>query len=178
MQSEEKEMYQVTNNNIYITRGETAVYDATIMTKKGAPLIIAPLENEEYFIEFIVRPTAQDRTKTIFRVELDLVDLHKFDRVTLIRHLDDWEDAVDPESEFKNYLHYHYDEETETYSYRRWDGLKWVEYSFRIMFGFPYKTIDELKPGKYVYEINLFSRGGAIAFKKKFIRYTRFCRRR
>lgn len=153
---------------MFITRGETAVYDAVFVTRRGAPLVIAKPKDgdtEKYFIEFVVRKNTESRDSYLIRNFLSLtgidrdLDIPLFDSIELIEYTGNgvWDEA--PEEEYENYLHYYVDLDTDKTSYKRWDDSKekWVDYRFRISMPFDYEDINSVKPDTYVYEINLLA---------------------
>lgn len=170
-------MFRIINNNIFITRGETAVYDAVFVTRKGSPLVLTKPKNEDekYYIEFVVRTNTENRINYLIRNFLEVsgvsdeLDIHLFDSIDLIQYKyedenDDWDmtpDDLKPMGDAKykyiNYLHFRVDLKNDQVSYRRWDEDKeeWVDYRFRIMMPFEYGDINSIKPDTYVYEINL-----------------------
>lgn len=155
--------FRITNNNVFITRGETAVYDAIFVTRRGTPLVMTKpkYDTEKYFVEFVVRKNTENRDSHLIRNFLSLtgndsdLDIHLFDSIELIEYTGNgvWDEP--PETEYENYLHYYVDLDTDKTSYKRWNGSEWVDYRFRISIPFEYADINSLKPDTYVYEINL-----------------------
>lgn len=164
-------MFRIINNNIFITRGETAVYDAVFVTRKGSPLVLTKPkdEDEKYYIEFVVRTNTENRVNYLIRNFLEVsgvsdeLDIHLFDDIELIqyRYADEWETPplVNEDVDYSNYLHFKVDPETDKVTYKRWDddNEEWVDYRFRIMMPFEYGDINSIKPDTYVYEINLLA---------------------
>lgn len=159
-------MFKITNNNIFITRGETAVYDVVFVTRRGSPLILTKPKyiNEKYYIEFVVRKNTENRTDYLIREFLELSDdIHLFDDIKIIPYdvNDDWNEppVKNEEEDYENYLHFKKDPVTEKIQYKRWDAEKeeWVDYRFRFMMPFEYADINSIKPDTYVYEINLLA---------------------
>ena len=157
-------MFRIVNDNIFISRGETAFYNKKVIMRDGTPMIITTtLQNPT--IEFVVRPTAYSRGEDyIFRVWLRLtgtnpeLDIKQFDSVEVIDYLEtSWDNDVPPTEGNENKLHRLITNNVATFRYYDYDLLEWVEYSFNIRFQFPYYSISQLEPNEYVYEISLLA---------------------
>lgn len=74
-------MFRITNNNISITRGETATYDAVFKHSDGAPLILDKnlvSDDKDVYGLFSVKLSMYDED-AVFRVPMKLNDLATFD---------------------------------------------------------------------------------------------------
>ena len=105
-------MFRIVNDNIFISRGETAFYNKNVITRNGTPLIITTALNNPT-IEFVVRPTAYSRgDDSIFRIWLRLtsdtpdlnikqfetdLNIKQFDTVEVIDYSEtSWNNDVPP----------------------------------------------------------------------------------
>ena len=141
---------RIVNNKIYIARGETPTYSASIIDKDtGAPLIIDKGLYEKtdgvkkvntLILEFVVRDSAYSRDDD-FRIKYNLLleqnpYFHLFDGTDILSYNDisggyneEWLDDVKPLVGFENYLYRRTDDEEDNY-YAYYEDGKWVEYSF------------------------------------------------
>ena len=157
-------MFRIVNDNIFISRGETAFYNKNVITRNGTPLIITTTLNNPT-IEFVVRPTAYSRgDDSIFRTWLRLtgitpdLDIKQFETVEVIDYLEtSWDNDVPPAEGNENKLHRLITNNVATFRYFDDVSNKWVEYSFNIRFQFPYYSTAQLEPNEYVYEITLLA---------------------
>lgn len=177
---------RIVNNKIWIVRGETPTYSASIIDKDtGAPLIIdkgivqpnPDKPKNVMIIEFVVRDSVYNRDDNL-RMKRDLiltedVSYHVFDD-SIIRPynaLGDiprydadsdkfiWDDSIKPNAGDENRLHRYTTSDKENY-YIYYDGSKWVDYEFTFNVTFDYDSTSVMESKTYVYEITLF--GGAL----------------
>lgn len=176
---------RIVNNKIYIARGETPTYSASVIDKEtGAPLIIdkgiiSPEGSPKrtMIIEFVVRDSVYDRSEKI-RLKYNLIlkedeTFHVFDDQVIrsynkLGHLPGydaetekfiWDDSVKPETGDENRLHRYTADNKENF-YLYYDGSKWVDYEFSFDVTFAYVDTSIMEPKSYVYEITLF--GGSL----------------
>lgn len=172
-----KEVIQVkiVNNKIYIARGETPTYSASIIDKDtGAPLIIDKglYENgvSTLILEFVVRDSAYSRDND-FRLKYDLLieqheNFHLFDGTEILSYNDisggyndEWLDDTHPLENLENYLYRRTDSNDENFYAYYTDG-HWKEYSFDFDVTFRYQETSIMEPKTYKYEISLL--GGTL----------------
>lgn len=173
---------RIVNNKIFIVRGETPTYSASIIDKEtGAPLIIdkAVVQPDKtkakrtMIIEFVVRDGVYNRDDNL-RMKYNLiltedVSYHVFDD-SIIRPynaLGDiprydadsekfiWNDSIRPNAGDENRLHRYTASDKENY-YIYYDGSKWVDYEFSFDVTFAYRDTSVMEAKTYVYEITLF----------------------
>lgn len=176
---------RIVNNKIYIARGETPTYSASVIDKDtGAPLIIDKgiVNNnggtkKTMIIEFVVRDGVYERSEKI-RLKYNLIlkedeSFHVFDdqvirsynKLGRIPQYDAesekfiWDNSVKPEAGDENRLHRYVDDHKDNF-YLYYDGSKWVDYEFSFDVTFAYSDTSVMEPKTYVYEITLF--GGAL----------------
>lgn len=185
---------KIVNNKIYIARGETPTYSASIIDRDtGAPLVIDKgLYTEKngrkvntMVLEFVVRDSAYARGDN-FRMKYTLLieqdpSFHLFDGTKIIPYsevsanLDEWQDSVKPKEGFENYLYHRMDKhEDNFYAYYK-DG-HWTEYSFDFDVTFNYLETSVLEPKTYKYEISLLGLSDEtnIVYKKLILDLTDF----
>ena len=133
---------RIVNNKIFIARGETPTYSASIIDKDtGAPLIIdRGLYSDDVktlILEFVVRDSAYSRNDD-FRLKYNLLieqnpGFHVFDGTDIIPYTStpttQWDDNVKPSAGYENYLHRRFDADENNY-YAYYSNGHWVEYSF------------------------------------------------
>lgn len=107
-------MFKITNNNINITRGETATYDAVFKHSDGTPLILDKnliSDDKSIYGLFSVKLSLYDED-AVFRVPMNLDDLATFDTSADIIDIGDetFDNTYVPDSE----VHF---EDTENYKY-------------------------------------------------------------
>jgi hypothetical protein len=167
---------RIVNNKIYIIKGETPTYSASVIDKdSGAPLIIdkGMVTNPEdkttntMIIRFIVRDSAYSR-ESDFRLKYDIklggdvVPLIVFDddiirdykgvpRFEQDGHI--WDDTWTPAAGDENRLHRYMD--NDEYFYCRYDGTKWLDYDFSFNVTFMHDHTAAMEAKTYKYEIVL-----------------------
>lgn len=166
---------RIVNNKIYIARGETPTYSASIIDKDtGAPLIIDKGLYEggvsTLILEFVVRDSAYSRDDD-FRIKYNLLleqnpYFHLFDGTDILSYNDisggyneEWLDTVTPTEGFENYLYRRTDAEEDNY-YAYYEDGKWVEYSFDFDVTFRHAETSIMEPKTYKYQVTLL--GGAL----------------
>lgn len=172
---------RIVNNKIYITRGETPTYSASIINRDtGAPLIIDKglyAEKEDgtkvntVILEFVVRDSAYSRDED-FRIKRSLLveqnpEFHVFDSAEILEYADIsggqndfWDDnKVQPEPGYENYLYHRIDSDDNNFYAYYVDG-HWKEYSFDFDVTFRYAETSVMEPKTYKYEITLL--GGSL----------------
>lgn len=162
--NKEGNQMRISNNRIYIVRGETPTYDAEVIDKdSGAPYIIVS-EIQNPWIEFIVRPSIYGREDDYaFRVFLDYTKYKKFPTTEVVEYPNDvWSNEYVPSDDDKDKLFYKKVTGGKEYRYYNPDATgsagdsKWMPYSFRITFQFPYYATSEMESKPYRYEISLY----------------------
>lgn len=170
---------KIVNNKIYIARGETPTYSASIIDKdSGAPLVIDKGLYEEkngvkintLILEFIVRDSVYSRNGD-FRIKYDLLleespYFHLFDGTDILPYNDlaggygdRWDNNKKPEAGLENYLYRRIDSEDNNY-YAYYSNGEWVEYSFDFDVTFRHKETSVMEPKTYKYQITLL--GGTL----------------
>lgn len=170
---------RIVNNKIYIARGETPTYSASVIDKDtGAPFIVdksIAMNKDGSFrrvlIEFVVRDSAYDRADNKrIRKHLVLgrdVSYHLFDDIKIVSYNElgyepefvdgqyIWDNDIKPKSGDENRLHRYENSDDTVYLY--YDGEKWVEYSFDFNVTLSYNETSVMEPKTYQYEITLFT---------------------
>lgn len=171
---------RIVNNKIYITRGETPTYSASIINRDtGAPLIIDKglyAEKEDgtkvntVIIEFVVRDSAYSRNDD-FKLKYNLLieqnpEFHLFDGLDVLSYNDisggyneEWLDSIVPLENFENYLYRRTDADDNNH-YAYYVNGHWKEYSFDFDVTFRYSETSVMEPKTYKYEISLL--GGSL----------------
>lgn len=168
---------RIVNNKIWIVRGETPTYSATIIDKEtGAPLIIDKgiANNEDgtkntMIIEFVVRDSVYNRDDNL-RMKYNLiltedVSYHVFDSQEIGDYnalgfdTEEWIVDSDMSGVKQNILYRRVDSNKDKF-YAYYDGSKWIDYEFRFDVTFAYRDTSIMESKTYVYEITLF--GGAL----------------
>lgn len=171
---------RIVNNKIYIVKGETPTYSASVIDKDtGAPLIIDKgLYSEKpdgtkanvLILEFVVRDSAYSR-KEDFKLKYNLLieqdpGFHLFDGSDVLSYNnlsggynEEWDNSVTPTVGFENYLYRRTDSMNDNY-YAYYNEGQWVEYSFDFDVTFRYDETSVMEPKTYKYEIALL--GGAL----------------
>lgn len=170
---------RIINNKIFIARGETPTYSASIIDKDtGAPLIIhkglyTEKENGEkvntMILEFVVRDSVYSRNDD-FRLKYNLLieqnpNFHLFDSSkiedysTVSADQEEWHDEYGPAEGFENSLYRRTDSYDNNY-YAYYEQGKWKEYSFDFDVTFRYAETSVMEPKTYKYEITLL--GGTL----------------
>lgn len=170
---------RIVNNKIYIKRGETPTYTASVIDKDtGAPLIIDQGVFAEkpdgttvstLILEFVVRKSAYSRDDDVaLKYNLILgrdISYHVFDGEEIKSYNDlggdveEWHDDVPPKVGEENYLHRRIDGLNEKH-YAYYSNGTWVPYEFTFNVTFSYDDTSVLEPKIYQYEITLL--GGAL----------------
>lgn len=171
---------QITNDNIYIVRGETPTHNRSVIDKDtGVPYIIPDGINNPY-IEFTVRPSLYDKKDNyVFKAYLDCSNVKRFSQREPLDYNEpntdvfEWTDDVVGETDRlyrKFYMgdisYRYYDPEKE---YVEKDGSKshWHPYSFSIHFSFPYAD-GQVRKG----EEDILKFGGTSAMEAKKYKYS------
>lgn len=173
---------RIVNNKIYIARGETPTYSASIIDKDtGAPLIIDKgLYADDkgvstLILEFVVRDSVYSRDDD-FRIKYNLLIeqspyFHLFDGTDILSYNsisggynEEWLDSVTPEPGYENYLYRRTDLEEDNY-YAYYDNGKWVEYSFDFDVTFRHAETSVMEPKTYKYQVTLL--GGTLKDEPK-----------
>lgn len=176
-------MYKIVNNNISITRGETATYNVKLIDKTtGAPFILPQLKRA--IVSFGVRRS--DYIKDGFAIkkhlwlcgldedisdkteELDCTGQVKLDTTTIYTYDPNdtpWSSSYD----FKNTelgetqpsdkkALFRYKLTDGTYEYKYWNPTTktWSKYSFEIIFPFLYQDTATLSPKSYKYSMTIY----------------------
>ena len=172
---------RIVNNKIYIVRGETPTYTASIIDKDtGAPLIIDKgvfaekpdgTQVSTLILEFVVRKSAYSRDEDIaLKYNLLLgrdVSYHAFDDDIIkeykgVPEFKDghfiWNDDWTPEAGDENRLHRYTDNNEHYYLY--YEKGSWHDYEFTFNVTFSYDDTSVLEPKTYQYEITLL--GGVL----------------
>jgi hypothetical protein len=170
-------MMRIANNNIYITRGETATYTAKVIDKAtGAPFIL-PKElgdgqmTSRFLIKFSVRKSeyVKDGTEltkylwlsgfsgessgTQYNIGKDLVLL---DSTEVIDYpASDWGEHGEA-FVVKNNVLYKRTTSLGTYEYAYYDGAKWNTYEFKISFPFLYGDTSDMASKSYKYAMTVY----------------------
>lgn len=151
---------RIINNRIYIVRGETPTYDATIINEKnGSPYIITEKVINPT-IEFVVRPSVYSRDDDfVFRAFIKLTNVHKFSSDEIVEYHGDgvWDNDITPLGGNENKLHRRAIQTNKgtKYEYAYYDGGLWRGYELRLTFMFPYYITSVMEPKTYQYEITL-----------------------
>lgn len=173
---------RIVNNKIYIIKGETPTYTASVIDKDtGAPLIIDKglvddTNVKSLVIEFIVRKSAYSREND-YALKYNLllgrdVTYHVFDDSKIASYNDlGYEPSVDEETNAiiwnnnavpkdgdENRLHRYTDNGDNFYCY--YDNGAWKDYEFTFNVTFAYRDTSVLEPKVYQYEIALL--GGTL----------------
>lgn len=176
---------RIVNNKIYIARGETPTYSASIIDKDtGAPLIIdkglysktdGDKKVNTLILEFVVRDSAYSRDDD-FRIKYNLLleqnpYFHIFDGTDILSYNDisggyneEWLDNVKPLEGFENYLYRRTDAEEDNY-YAYYENDKWVEYSFDFDVTFRHAETSVMEPKTYKYQVTIL--GGQLKTNPK-----------
>ena len=171
---------RIVNNKIYIARGETPTYSASIIDKDtGAPLVIDKgLYTEKpdgskvntLILEFVVRDSAYSRNDD-FRLKYNLLidqhpEFHLFDGTDILSYNkisggynEEWLDDVTPAVGYENYLYRRTDNNDDNF-YAYYASGHWVEYSFDFDVTFRHQETSIMEPKTYKYEITLL--GGSL----------------
>jgi hypothetical protein len=172
---------RIVNNKIFIARGETPTYSASIIDRlTGAPLVIDKglyeITDEDkkvntVVLEFVVRDSAYSRDDD-FRIKYNLLiennpEFHVFDSAKILEYSDIsggqndfWDDdKVHPEPGYENYLYHRIDSDDNNFYAYYVDG-HWKEYSFDFDVTFRYSETSVMEPKTYKYEVTLL--GGAL----------------
>lgn len=173
-------MYKIVNNNISITRGETATYNVRLIDKTtGAPFILPQLSRA--IVSFGVRRS--DYIKDGFAIkkhlwlcgvdedltnkpgEIDCSDQVKLD-TTIVYEYDNRNTAWDTDYDFIGEdgtrqpkdikALYKYRLTDGTYEYKYWTGSEWKPYEFVIRFPFLYQDTAQLSPKSYKYSMTIY----------------------
>lgn len=171
---------RIVNNKIFIARGETPTYSASIIDRlTGAPLVIDRGLYEKtdgdktvntMIIEFVVRDSAYSRDDD-FRIKYNLLiennpNFHVFDSAEIREYNDisggensEWLDDITPEEGYENNLYHRIDSNEDNF-YAYYSDGKWVDYSFDFDVTFRYSETSVMEPKTYKYEVTLL--GGAL----------------
>lgn len=174
---------RIVNNKIYIVKGETPTYSASVIDKDtGAPLIIdkGMVTNPQdkttntMIIEFVVREGAYYRDddyklKYNLRLGSDLLPLIVFDD-SVIRQYEGtptftdgewvWDNSWRPAVGDEKRLHRFVDNGDNFYCYFDSDTNTWKSYDFSFDVTFAYRDTSIMEPKTYKYEIALL--GGVL----------------
>lgn len=168
-------MYKVVNNNIYITRGETATYNVRVIDKfTGAPFVLPKKQEDtdlnKFMILFGVRRSDYIKDGYAFKKYLEITS----DNFVLLNDTvvlpygsetgnDIWDNNLTVENPVEKVL---YKRKTATggYDYRYWDPNKtdeetathWIPYEFVIRFPFTYNDTASLTPKAYKYAMTIY----------------------
>lgn len=169
---------RIVNNRIYIVRGETPTYTASVVDKDtGAPLIIDKgvfADDMTMLVEFVVRKSAYSRADDV-ALKYDLllgrdINFHVFDDDVIKpynaldanpRYVDGkfvWDNSKQPLPGDENRLHVYSDNNEKFYLY--YSEGEWKDYEFTINVTFQYKHTSVLESKTYQYEITLL--GGTL----------------
>lgn len=168
---------RIVNNNIYITRGETATYTAKVIDKAtGAPFIL-PKElvdgqmTTRFLIKFSVRKSeyVKDGTELTKYLWLSgytgVSDGGQYNLTKDIVLLDSTEVIDYPAADWgehgnaftvKNNVLYKRTTALGTYDYAYYDGTKWNIYEFKISFPFLYSDTSDMAPKSYKYAMTVY----------------------
>ena len=172
---------RIVNNKIFIIKGETPTYSASIRDKAtGAPFVVDSgmygkrpdgTSVNTLILEFVVRDSAYSRNED-FRMKYDLLieeseKFHIFDSQDIIPYStltgveinNHWDNDVIPDEGFENYLYYRIDDAEEIYYSYYKEGV-WTEYSFDFDITFEYSKTSKMEPKTYKYEVVLL--GGSL----------------
>ena len=166
---------RIVNNKIFIARGETPTYSASIVDRvTGAPLVIdkglysktdGNKKVNTLIIEFVVRDSAYSRAND-FRLKYNLLiedhpNFHLFDSAEIREYSeisggenDEWLDYITPEEGYANNLYHRIDSNEDNY-YAYYEDGHWVDYSFDFDVTFRYSETSVMEPKTYKYEITL-----------------------
>lgn len=168
---------KIVNNNIYITRGETATYTAKVIDKAtGAPFIlpkelISGKQTGRFLIKFSVRKSEYVKDGTELTKYLWLSgyegesDGHQYNLIKDIVLLNSTEVIDYPADEWGAHgdvfvvtekVLYRRKTTLGTYDYAYYDGEKWNTYEFKIMFPFLYSDTSDMAPKSYKYAMTVY----------------------
>ena len=168
---------RITNNVIYIAKGETGTYDVSVIDRKTGVPFILPKGINNPAIEFIVRPSIYNRDDDfVFRAYLMRTTDHRFETDEVVNYnepdqetIAQWSDASKPvvgdEGKlFRRYLDdgscdFRYYDENQVYA-DEYGTTHWIPYEFKINFTFPYEATSLMENKTYKYEVTLF--GGVL----------------
>ena len=173
---------RIVNNKIYIVKGETPTYSASIVDKDtGAPFVVDKgiyAEKKDgtkvntLILEFVVRDSAYSRNDD-FRMKYNLLieedeNFHVFDSTEIIPYKnltgldfnDEWNDDNVPDEGTTNNLYYRIDSLDEKAYYAYYKDGHWTDYSFDFDITFQYDKTSKMEPKTYKYEIALL--GGSL----------------
>lgn len=168
---------RIVNNNIYITRGETATYTAKVIDKAtGAPFILSKelvdgQMTTRFLIKFSVRKSeyVKDGTEPTKYLWLSGYSGESGDTQYNIGEgfvlLDSTEVIDYPAADWgehgegfvvKNNVLYKRLTALGTYEYAYYDGAKWNTYEFKISFPFLYGDTSDMAPKAYKYAMTIY----------------------
>ena len=159
-------MYKIINNNISITRGETATYNVRLIDKTtGAPFVLPKTQADKQLNKFVVSFSVRrsDYIKDGYAIK-KIIEI-KEDQYTLLNDTEIleygkltgtevWGDASVSNPKLK--VLYKRKMATGEYDYRYWDGSEWLPYEFVIRFPFLYSDTSELSPKSYKYSMTIY----------------------
>lgn len=168
-------MFQIKNNQVYITRGEDAVYTRSVKRadKYHSPYIISEgLENLR--IRFSVKANKNDKDP-VLEYEGSLSDeVPRFRSQVII----DLGTGAFPEDDIQNqvYRKIEFENERPKYKYYYFKDGEWKTYELIIRIPFSTNDTKKLTPGTYYYDIALISRDseGEIEYSDQWLIPTEF----
>ena len=162
---------KIVNNKIYIVKGETPLYDVSVIDDKtGAPYMVTTLpddvDNPGYVIQFNVTPSIYDgKNKYVYNNYLLLHEnLHTFPTTKIEDYLggDEWRTdysfADSKGHEQNRYALFRKEvvKGSNVWEYKYFENGQWNDYELRISFMFPYEATSKMEPKTYKYEVTLF----------------------
>lgn len=159
MRTREEIMYKIVNNNIHITRGETATYNVRLIDKTtGAPFILPKTDANNFVVIFSVRRSDYIKDGYAIKKTISLSDNIILDTTEIgdyIGGTSEWTNENAPTDKttkklYKRWL------TTGGYDYKYWDGTDYKDYSFEITFPFSYNDTAALSPKSYKYAMTIY----------------------
>lgn len=153
-------MYKIVNNNIHITRGETATYNVSVIDKvTGAPFILPKNEANKFLVMFSVRKSDYIKDgyaikKNIWLDEDLLMDSTEIEPYRGGNNVE-WSTDFKPLDTTSKKV-YKREYKPGQYDYKYWDGTEYKDYSFVIEFPFLYNDTATLSPKAYKYAMTIY----------------------
>ena len=162
---------KIVNNKIFIIKGETPLYDVSVIDDKtGAPFIITTLPkdvaNPGYVIQFNVSPSVySDKNKYVYNNYLLLGEnIHTFPtkKIEDYNGGPEWSadyvftDAKGHPQDASALFRKEVVANSNVWEYKYFENGQWHDYELRISFMFPYEATSKMEPKTYKYEVTLF----------------------
>jgi len=142
-------MFKITNNRIYLNKGDTPTYDSSILYRDGSPFRISNTIDNPY-IEFVVRPSIYAKEDQFSIRYLFPADDYTFDQEGIEEYsLEEFDDSTGGTEGIL------YRAGTDNYAYWVDTPGEWVSYTSRLSFVFDRDSTKDLEPRTYYYQINL-----------------------